>query len=87
MDEMNSANLSIAALGIRLYDLQHYLSEEDEEEAQKLSLSLRSMVAKLEKRRLEVLEAEAVVDPVKEQYVTPRVDHVDDIAARDVELD
>ena len=87
MDEMNGANLSISALGIRLEDLQHYLSEEDEEEAQKLSLSLRSMVAKLEKRHLEVLEAEAVVDPVIEQYVTPRVDHVDDIAARDVELD
>ena len=85
MAQMNGVSLSIAALLDRLGDLQQHVREEDGTEEQQL----RSFVAKLENRRLESLEAEAeavVVDPETEQYVTRRFDHVDSVAARDVEL-
>ena len=51
MDEMNT-------LLKRLNDLQDVIEEEGEEE-QQFSLSLSSFVATLEKRRLEVLDANA----------------------------
>ena len=85
MAQMNGVSLSISALLDRLGDLQQHVREEDDMEEQQL----RSFVAKLENRRLESLEAEAeavVVDPETEQYVTRRFDHVDSVAARDVEL-
>ena len=83
--QINGVSLSISALLDRLGDLQQHVREEDDMEEQQLRQQLSSFVAKLEKRRVESVEAE-VLAPETEQFLTRRFDHVDSVAARDVEL-